>query len=72
MKKLIEMCNNCGGLGYTTNEIIPLGDGYTCKIYRKECPVCSGTGKKEFALFTIEEAGIILERCGLKRNECQG
>lgn len=70
MNKIINMCSYCSGVGYTEQWFTPYNDGSNnFYMEQKTCPCCNGTGKQEFALFTIEEANAILEFCGLKKNE---
>lgn len=64
MDKLIYSCSYCAGLGYTIGETEIRDNG----LYREHitCKHCKGTGELQFALFTMEEAKVIMEACGLQ------
>ena len=62
-------CGNCGGTGLTiswkvvsTDEILGVG---TAERETTTCSQCDGKGWTEHAVFTVEEAKVILKHCGL-------
>lgn len=66
MQVINELCKKCSGLGHTNQNMIPNDDGMTFKIERDICDECNGVGHIEkYAVFSIEEARVILKHCGL-------
>ena len=66
MHRLNEMCEKCAGIGYINQRYIPNhGDEFDYKIEQDICDECGGTGHREYAIFSIEEAKAILKHCGL-------
>lgn len=67
MKVMKEMCTKCAGIGYEMKyKVLNLNDTrQTMHAQKIKCDACNGRGYHENALFTIEEAKVILKHCGL-------
>lgn len=69
MKRMIENCWNCSGMGHTTKwkAVVEDESTGTGTMQREDtvCESCGGKGYKEYAVFSIEEAQVILKHCGL-------
>ena len=65
MKRMKVMCVKCAGIGYIDKNIAPSDDGLTFRTERYICNECNGAGYTEYAMFSIEEAEVILKHCGL-------
>ena len=65
MNRMKVACSNCAGLGYINQKFIANNDGKTLRYIEDICSECNGKGYTEYAIFSIEEAEIILKHCGL-------
>lgn len=65
MKKMRPVCCDCAGLGYKTVLKI-IGDGLA-QGEEIKCESCDGKGWTEHAVFSPEEAEVILKLCGLDK-----
>ena len=63
------ICSNCVGQGYVDGWTTVEVDDKTgiCTMRRAEvpCAMCNGKGYTEYAVFSAEEAKVILKHCGL-------
>ena len=70
MLKLTNTCGSCAGSGYHTFYTVSEehdDNGYNvCERDEQECLACNGKGYIEYVAFTVEEARVILEHCGLE------
>lgn len=70
MKRMQAICGNCGGMGHTTLWRVVEEDPEThiCTMDAENvtCEQCGGSGYTEYAVFSIEEAEVILKHCGLE------
>jgi hypothetical protein len=64
---MTENCGNCGGIGKQI--ILKVVDSNDSVIEARTeevvCKACNGKGYTEYAVFSIEEAEVILKHCGL-------
>lgn len=71
MERMQRTCPFCRGYGHTVLwEIVSEdADTHTCTMENREvkCSECNGSGYKEYAVFSIEEAEAILKHCGLDK-----
>ena len=63
MHKMNVTCANCAGVGQT--HIWEPADDNTLQLKSSICEHCDGKGYTEYAIFSIEEAEVILKHCGL-------
>lgn len=67
MNRITETCGNCKGIGKQIIwKVVDSNDKFG--IARREevvCEACNGKGYTEYAVFSIEEAEVILKHCGL-------
>ena len=67
MERMKVFCNNCVGFGYVNQKFIFNDDGITFRIEKDVCSMCNGKGYTEYAVFSIEEAEVILKHCDLNK-----
>ena len=65
MKIMRVSCNKCDGFGYVTRFIVPDDNVHIACRGTEICDKCDGKGYTEHAVFSIEEAKVILKHCGL-------
>lgn len=67
MRTINLPCEYCSGRGFVFQYDVVGRDDTTTTLKTREVPCkhCNGTGYSEHVLFSIEEAKIILEHCGL-------
>ena len=69
MKTMEIRCDACYGFGAKEQTI--LQDDGRFRTFKTPCPDCGGKGKFEYALFSIEEAKKLMERCGMDAKELE-
>ena len=67
MERRQVTCGCCGGTGRYINwvEVFLGGTTGTMKAEKTMCKQCNGNGYTEHAVFSVEEAEVILKHCGL-------
>lgn len=71
METMRMFCNCCGGVGHyaTWKTVSKDPDTNICTMQSEEvkCEQCNGEGYTEYAVFSVEEAKVILRHCGLNK-----
>lgn len=67
MNRMKVTCGTCCGVGYFTKwKMVAMNDNIsTMEREDAVCDACNGLGYTEYAVFSIEEADVILKHCGL-------
>lgn len=68
MNVMQVFCGSCAGTGKQTNwKVVDMYDDNTGTAMKEEviCEACNGKGYTGYAIFTLEEAKVILKHCGL-------
>jgi hypothetical protein len=68
MKVVNTLCDTCSGQGKIYEWGKLEGTDLPTRILKSTCEVCSGTGSIPYVMFTLVEAKVILEKCGLEEH----
>lgn len=68
MKLINTLCGTCDGQGkiYEWGHID--GTDLPTRKLKCACEACNGTGSVPYVMFTLEEAKVIIEKCGLEEH----